>query len=276
MSTVAFLGASGQLGRLLRAVWPQDARALWISRAAGPGVIQCDMLADPAGLVVHLAGAQTVVCLAGVTHTSDQDMRLNSTLAEAAITAAHDAGVPAVLLASSAAVYGSNRGILDESDPCTPVSDYGRAKLDMERTGCDLAQRLSPRVTSLRIGNIAGADAILGGWRPGFQLDRFEDGTTPRRSYIGLVTLARVLRHLGTVSTLPPVLNVAAPGVFEMGDLLDAAGLDWTARPAPSSAIPSVALATDRLRQYFQFEENLCTPQALVAEWRQATGATQG
>lgn len=151
----------------------------------------------------------------------------NVTLALAAVRAGAKAGVP-VLLSSSAAVYGNQTGVLDETCPLAPLNAYGQAKARMEREAQALAQNLGARVTSLRIGNIAGVDAILGGWRAGFALDRFADGATPRRSYIGAVTLARVLGDLARCSVggrdLPDVLNVAAPGMIEMGALLDAAG----------------------------------------------------
>ena len=134
-------------------------------------------------------------------------------------------------LASSAAVYGAQAGLLAETAPPAPLSDYARIKIGMEQQGAELGQSLDVPVCALRIGNIAGVDAILGGWRVGFRLDRFEDGTTPRRSYIGVKTLARTLLALSRCRDLPPVLNVAAPGVTEMGALLDAAGLDWTRSP---------------------------------------------
>lgn len=124
-------------------------------------------------------------------------------------------------------------------------------------------------VTALRIGNVAGADAILGGWRPGMQIDRFPDGRTPSRSYIGPVTLARVLHALCQADKLPPILNVAAPGAVEMGALLDAAGLAWQPKPAPAAAIPEVRLDTNALERHVDFTPETQTPAGLVREWQQ-------
>lgn len=272
MTAIAVLGASGRLGRLLRAVWPADSPAIWISRNAGDGLVQCDMLNEPDALVALLRDVRCVICLAGITHSSDEQMSQNTVLAEAAITASHKAGVEQVLLTSSAAVYGAQSGLLSEDDPCEPLSDYGRAKLEMERSGSALGRQFGIAVCSLRISNIAGADAILGGWREGFELDRFDDGRTPRRSYIGAATLAQVLARLSKVEGLPHLMNVAAPGVVEMSDLLDAAGMPWHPRPAPASAIPTLALSTKRLETHFDFEVGVGSPQALVAQWRQAIG----
>ena len=144
----------------------------------------------------------------------------------------------------------------------------------MEREAADLGARLGVAVTALRIGNIAGVDAILGGWRPGFALDVFTDGTTPRRSYIGPLTLARVLKELAGAAALPGVLNVAAPGGVAMGTLLDAAGLGWTPRPAPASAIPDVQLDIAALTRLVPLDAACGLPETLVAEWRGMTTDT--
>ena len=147
-----------------------------------------------------------------------------------------------------------------------PVSDYGRAKAEMERRGAALAAELGVQVCALRIGNIAGVDAILGGWKPGFQLDQFVDGRTPRRSYIGVVSLARVLGDLMLAENLPQALNLASPGVAEMGALLDAAGLTWVPRPAPSEAIEEVCLSTRALQRVSRLET--VSAAGLVEQWQ--------
>lgn len=196
-------------------------------------------------------------------------MRDNARLARAAITAAATTGAR-VLLASTAAVYGAQSGLLREAGPVCPASDYGMSKLEMEQVALELAAELDCRVTSLRIGNVAGSDAILGGWRAGFALDRFADGRTPRRSYIGPVLLAEVLLRLCRCDALPKVLNVAAPGMVEMGALLDQAGLPWQSRTPSSDAIPEVQLDVSSLAKLVDFDADAGSPARLVAEWRQS------
>lgn len=289
---VLVLGATGRIGAILRKCWI-NGQGLWQSRAArdrsgdqsgGQSGGQSeewavfDPLRDRAALDRAAQGCTAVLCLSGVTHAAaarGADLADNTRLALAAVRAG--AGARArVLLASSAAVYGNPRGNpetgppvpLHEADRPAPLSDYGRAKLEMERAGAGLGAALGVPVTALRIGNIAGADAILGGWRPGFELDRFADGQTPRRSYIGPVTLARVLDRLAAAPALPPVLNLAAPGVVAMGALLDAAGLAWTPRPAPPAAIPWVGLSTAALEPLVPFDPAQAQPAGMVAEWR--------
>ncbi len=268
---ILVIGATGRIGGILRRCWPAG-QIQWQSRAeqAGAGWTVLDPLGDPQALAEATKGVDSVLCLAGVTPAGAArggHMDDNTALALATIRAAAATGTR-VLLASSAAVYGSQTGVLTEDLAPTPLSDYGRAKARMEAEGLGLGEKSGVPVTVLRIGNVAGVDAILGGWRSGFALDRFADGRTPRRSYIGPVTLARVLGDLAAVPNLPPILNVAAPGVVEMGALLDAAGLDWTPRDAPQTAIAQVCLSTTALEAVTSFADADSTPAAMVAEWR--------
>lgn len=272
---ILVLGATGRIGAMLRRHWPAG-QGLWQARpgrplpAAAAEWVQLDPLADPAALAAAAGRAQAILCLAGVTPTTREagaDMADNVALALAAVRAGAAAGVP-VLLASSSAVYGAQEGLLPEAAPPAPVSDYGRAKAEMERQAAARAAELGVALTSLRIGNVAGADAILGGWRQGFRLDRFADGRTPRRSYIGPATLARVLAGLCARGDLPGLLNIAAPGTVEMGALLDAAGLAWQPRPAPEDAAPEVALDVTRLAGLVPLDPAAGREENLVAEWR--------
>lgn len=275
MKRVLVMGATGRIGRALRTFWPVHARQiapLWQSRAATAeqGWVSLNPLAEPDRLARLSEGCDAILCLSGVTPVRGGDFATNVTLAEAAIHAGAAAGAP-VLLASSAAVYGNQPGALTEQTRPKPVADYGRSKAEMEARGAELAAELNVPVCSLRLGNLAGVDAILGGWKPGFQLDLFDDGRTPCRSYIGLETLARVLADLVTTTGLPPLLNVAAPGVIEMGALLDAAGLDWTPRAAPPDAIPEVHLSTDALGGFTRFDATDSLPETMVRQWRRLT-----
>ena len=265
---VLVLGATGRIGAELRKCWPAG-QGRWQARAPqpGPGWVIADPLAAPAALARAAAGCAAVLCLAGITPAAaarGAAYDLNRALALAAVRAGADSGAQ-VLLASSAAVYGRAPGPLREDAAPAPVSEYGHAKAEMETAALDLGAQLNIRVCALRIGNIAGLDAALGGWRPGFVLDRFADGRTPRRSYIGPRSMARLLGTLAGAE-LPEVLNLAAPGAVEMGALLDAAGRAWTPRAAPPGAIPEVVFDLARLARLAALEP--ATPAGLVAEWR--------
>ncbi|GGH41053.1 Nucleoside-diphosphate-sugar epimerase [Cribrihabitans marinus] len=263
---ILVIGATGRIGDVLRRSWPGGG-VRWQTRRAAPGDgwTRVDPLAEPAALARAAQGCSVILNLAGPAPGRGGDMADHAALAEAAVRAGAASGAR-VLLASSAAVYGRAAGELTEAAPLHPVSDYGRAKVEMEARAAARAAELGVAVTALRIGNVAGLDAALGGWRPGCALDRFADGATPARSYVGPVTLARLLAALCAAPDLPAVLNVAAPGAVEMGALLDAAGLAWTARPAPAGAIPRVQLSVAALARLCPLEP--VDPAAMVAEWR--------
>lgn len=290
---VLVLGATGRIGGILRRCWPEmvpnlapdlapGLHVVWQTRGTPPaGWLGLDPLADPQALAAAVGAADVVLCLAGVTPAAaakGADMADNSALAQAVIRAAGQgraSAYPRVFLASSAAVYGRDPGPLEDSRPpqtLTPVAPYGEAKVRMEMDAQKLGEKLGVPVCALRIGNVAGADAILGGWRPGFRLDRFADGRTPRRSYIGPRTLARVLADLiragNTTRDLPPAINIACPGSIEMGDLLDAAVLAWSAQNAPNFAIPEVQLSTSAIETFTRFSEVECQAQGMVEQWR--------
>jgi len=252
------LGATGRLGGMVRAIWGSDA-AIWQSRAPRSGFAQ----ASPDRIAPLLEGAPAVLCLWGATPASGGDMADNATLAKQALDAAAAARAGPVLLASSAAVYGRRSTGLNEAAAPTPVAPYGVAKAEMEQ----MALNHPHPSCILRIGNVAGADAILGGWRPGMTLDA-KSGRTPARSYIGPVQLADVLASLMRQTNLPPVLNVAAPGAVEMGHLLDAADLGWAPRPAHDGVIWNVTLDTARLAAIYPFDRKVSSAAQIVKDWR--------
>lgn len=264
-------GATGRIGALLRRSWPAGC-AVWQARNRRNGFVTFDPM-DPGAHVRAAPSAGGILCLAGVvparagTGANSDDYRANTDLALAAVRAGAETGAH-VFLASSAAVYGPGAAMLHEASALAPASPYGAAKARMEEEATVLGDKLGVPVTALRIGNIAGLDAILGGWLPGFRLDRFDDETTPRRSYIGVHTLTDVLWEV--VQRCPRgALNIAQPGPVAMGDLLDAAGLPWRPRPATEATIARVELATARLQSVLDAPLPAATPEALVDQWRQ-------
>lgn len=268
------LGATGRIGRLLQLIPPQGLQLRLQARQprAGTGRLAgdwhiCDPQAEPDALARAAQGCGNILCLAGVVNArTDGRMEDNIRLGEAAVRAGAAAGAR-VLLASSAAVYGAQAGLLSEETPLQPANAYGAAKAEMERRSAALGARLGVPVCALRIGNTAGFDAILGGWRPGFSLDRFPDGRSPRRSYIGVQALARALGALLQLPDLPPALNIAQPGPVEMAALLRAAKRPFAWAPAPETAIAEVALDTGLLQALLPTALALAEPAQMAAEW---------
>ncbi len=265
---VLVLGASGRLGRLLQRAWAQDPGfdVLWHSRS-GPGGFE--PLTDPDALVHAFSRARVVLNLAGPARGDAAAHAAHPALARALLKAGQATGLSDILWLSTAAVYGDHAGPLSETTAPAPLSPYGEAKLEMERIA-----RAAPGGTVLRLGNVVGADALLGAARPDapVMLDQFPDGTTPRRSYIGPLSLAQVLARLChrllTGAPMPPLLNLATPRPVAMAALLDAAGQPWQPRPAPPTAIPEVWLDTTALQKLAPLPEAVGTAPAMVAEWK--------
>lgn len=234
------MGATGRIGQLLQYHWRQTALApqlLWQGRRAA-GLDQATTtqvivkpLTQPKRLAQAAFGRQ-ILCLAGAT-PGRGTLADNWQLAAAALRAASPG--QRVILVSSAAVYGAQTGggsgPLKETAALHPVSAYGLAKFEMEQCSTALAAELGIPLCLLRIGNIAGLDACLGGWMPGFKLDQFGDGSTPARSYIGVATLARLLADLAAQVQLPPVLNLAQPGGGRDGCAADRGGAGLEGAP---------------------------------------------
>lgn len=271
-SPVLVLGAGGRLGRMCCRYWPVDHDLISQSRQIGMGDVRFDPLLDQSALIAAVRGKRAVVCLAGVvpkgTRGPSVDFGLNSDLACAAVQAARAAGCPRVFLASSAAVYGRQVGPLSETTRPCPISAYGRSKLRMEEEAHAIGIALDQPVTSLRIGNVAGADAILGGWHVGMRIDQLPDGTAPRRSYIGGMDLAALIYQLTRMQHVPPVLNVALAGTIEAGSLLDAAGLPWSYRQARADVIPDVTLNVDLLGRVLGHPVPPVDAVKLVSDWQ--------
>lgn len=276
-------GSGGRLGRLLRQVWVDDpgARIAWQSRQGGTGTCLLDPLTDRAALVRAAEGADAILALAGVVRGDRAALARNSDLAVAAARAAHAAGARAVLIASSAAVYGAAKPPQCEDGDVAPVSDYGRAKLAMEEAALAVAQEIDVSVCALRIANVAGADALLAGndGRIPVPLDLL-DGRALRRSYVGPRALASILMQLcdrvADGERLPDRLNVALEGAVGMDALLGAAGRQWVGRPAADGAIAEVELDVTRLKRLAALPHDGADAAAIVADWRSVCGDAGG
>jgi nucleoside-diphosphate-sugar epimerase len=269
------LGAGGRLGqgwqRLWSAgLWPAQVAPLWQARKPLTGCLSWDLLATPAPNEPRIAAADGVIVLAGVTAGDASALSRNTDLALAAIRLAAERGIGPVLLCSSAAVYGRTTGACSEASSIAPVNSYGAAKAAMEAAVGGI-----PGVTCLRIANVAGADMLLTtAARQKVSLDRFADGSAPRRAYIGPVTLAQTMLRLIALSRggrpLPAVLNVACEGSVGMDEILTAAGLSWDWTPAPDTALPQLDVDTTLLQRLAPIPAKAGTATALIAEARAA------
>jgi nucleoside-diphosphate-sugar epimerase len=250
--TLLVTGGNGRIGRFLRQIWAGDDEILWHARRMGPGVdVAWDMGAEPAP---RLPEGLTVLHLAG---------RLSGAGADYADTVRAVCGIGAaqVLVMSSAAVYGPGERPWRESDPVAPQNPYAVAKLAAERVA--MGQR---GVTMLRLANLAGADGLLGGIVPGrtVVLDPVTSGKGgPERSYIGPQALALVLRGL-IGRELPPVINVAQPGMVSMAGLLVARGAAWKFGPERAGTVARLVVDVSLLGQLVPLSP--ASPEGIVAD----------
>lgn len=264
---VIVTGAGGRLGRLLRAAWqeapPEGLRPVWTGRGQGVD-LAWDLLADP---VPDLPRGGVVLHLAGVLAGPEDALRRNAAMVAPLVAACRASGARRLLAVSSAAVYGAGRPEADEDDAPAPVSAYGRAKAEMESL---VLSAPSLAATVLRIGNVAGADALLGP-RPAGQeivLDAVQGRNGgPLRSWIGARSLARVLAALCRLPALPPVLNIACDPPLPMADLLNASGLPWRQGPVNPATIPVATLSTRRLAALVDLPPAYAATLAAEAAW---------
>ena len=154
MNRVLITGAEGFTGRYLATELHQagyEVRSLPADKVAGASRLHVADLADAAGLVAVVREVQPhqVAHLAAIAFVAHGDVdaiyRTNvvgsRNLLEA--LAASQAPLSAVLLASSANVYGNAMGgVLDESTPPAPANDYAVSKLAMEYVARLYADRL--------------------------------------------------------------------------------------------------------------------------------------
>ncbi|WP_296478648.1 NAD(P)-dependent oxidoreductase [Roseinatronobacter sp.] len=269
---VLILGASGRLGGMLRRHWIEaHAHPVWQfrsppSRTVSRGSVH---VCDPLVNLPDCGPVDAVVSLAGIVPGKTASLSLNTELGLAAIDCAGMLGARHVFLSSSAAVYGAAASPLHEDGTADPVSAYGQAKLAMEEAARLRAARYGIAVTALRIGNVAGADALLGQNRNRYRLDQLVDGRGPVRSYIGPREFARLLQALSCLAcrgaTLPTRLNLALPGCVAMADLCRAAATPFDWHPAPAHALQSVVLDVARLAALVPLP--WADPAEIVADW---------
>jgi len=263
-------GASGRVGRLLRAALPEarlgGLQILWHGRRPGPGnQVDWDIGRAPPP---DLPPGTPILNLAGQTSGSDEILADNVLSARAVAELALRLAAP-LLHMSTAAVLAPASQDLTEDDVPAPTSAYGRAKLQAEQV---LSQTLpNEHLTLLRLANLAGADMLFGNIRAGLPITLDPIAGQPGgpiRSYVGPATLARILDGLvGRVvkgQALPRVLNLAQPGAVAMADVLMATDMRWSWAPPRTGAIPRVTLSTQRLATLVPLSP--ATPRGLIDE----------
>ena len=275
---VLITGATGRLGQILRAAWANQPalgfEPVWCSRKpVSNGDVCWDILTGPAPTITKDA---VILHLAGVLQGDRAALSDNSAMALKVCIAAKAAGAAHVFLPSSAAVYGAGSQDHVEVQAPAPWSDYGRAKLNMERKALTWAQRSgdkTPGLTCLRIGNVLGADALFTAAKAGHGIvldDVPGQAGGPIRSYIGPNAFAQVLAGLiaciAEGERVPNILNISARDPVHMADLLFAAQTPYRIGIPSTDVVPRVCLSTKRLAALLPMPKSDAA--TLVADWR--------
>lgn len=239
--------------------------------------IPWDVADGPDGLLEWMdrfTALETLIVMAGVTPATSSDMTLNTVIAKAYLDAARVAGIKRVLLASSSAVYGfGNESPMSEKHPCAPINTYGNSKLDMEAMARNVAEDTNMEICCLRIGNIAGADALLlnaSKATPEVPLiiDQFPGGAGPLRSYIGPTQAGEVLAKLACYKgTLPHVLNLAGTAPIHMEELAVAAALPWRYKAAKQITHRSIVLDCSVLAALIDMPRGTNDAKTITLDW---------
>lgn len=172
--TIVITGSEGVVGAVLRAGLAKeyDLRCLTRTPQSFPSVVAD--IGDEARLVEVFAGADAVIHLAGAVTLQaawDDVLAHNIVGTRNVFAAAHRAGVPTVIFASSGHVLGGTEQRagaalydladvrqFDESTPPEPDTLYGISKLYGENLGQHYAQHQGLRVISIRIGMVLPDD----------------------------------------------------------------------------------------------------------------------
>lgn len=280
---VLLVGASGRVGQLVRYHWRDHSMPKLIEQYRSRKVSEDYIVWDPLGStnplldgVAKFGGFSAMICLAGVVPGPQNDLNQNRELAVSCIKAALSAGISRVLIASSSAVYGEGSGVpFLESASLEPTNDYGIAKLEMEQA-CESWREEGIDLCILRIGNVAGADALMTNIakvcpEDAIDIDIFPDGRGPIRSYIGAKTLAEVLISLCQYSQrLPPIVNVGAPVPISMDALAQASEQRWRHRDPAKAKQQSIILDCSLLGSIHPFKEIDSQPYEMISQWKEA------
>ncbi len=160
--TVLITGASGNIGRKLRAAWAETYDLVLLDAVADPHdpeVVQVDLSVLDDDWITHFHGVDTVIHLAANPSDSATWEELLKPNLDALANVFHAcglAGVDRLVFASSNHAMGGYREIADmpitPDLPPLPDGPYGAAKLMGERLGRSLAHAFDLSFVALRIG----------------------------------------------------------------------------------------------------------------------------
>lgn len=270
--TTYILGSNGKLGSVLHRHASRKLLGWKGQTRSGAGDVNWSgSILDAVDCEIFQPGAVIINMIGSTSQNEDELQSVNVSFVQELLQHAAKTGVAHIILASSAAVYGNGgETALTENAPLKPITPYGASKARMEDIVHATASRAGfPAITILRIGNVAGSDALLLAARnrdakgEPMLLHRFANGTAPVRSYIGprdLFDVVHALSHPHAKSIR--TLNVAAPAPLSLDAVLKAyrthllPNLTWADAPVPAGVPPQVVLSTKTLERLVKLNWN--------------------
>jgi nucleoside-diphosphate-sugar epimerase len=162
--TVLITGASGNIGRKLRAAWAETYDLVLVDAKADPDdpeVVEANLSELDEDWITHFHGVDTVIHLAGLpdeTASWEELVGPNLDALANVFHAAALAGVDRLIFASSNHAMGGYRevddGPIDVGRPPRPDGPYGASKLVGERLGRSLARAFDMTFIALRLGTV--------------------------------------------------------------------------------------------------------------------------
>jgi UDP-glucose 4-epimerase len=220
MVAIALIGAGGVIGRAILARLESEGH-----RVRAIGRDSCN-LADPASCAaLNLGGAQALVHAGGIT---EESARTDKAWAHAAagwhkvLERAAAAGIGRVVYVSSAHVYGTMEGTIDEATPPDPRSDYALLHFASEQ----ILRRSGIAGSILRPSNVYGMPGDLarfGRWALtpfGFPQDAVRDGR------IVLKSSGLQMRNFVAASGVADAASQAVARLQRTLDVVNVAGND--------------------------------------------------
>lgn len=265
---VLVTGASGFIGgRLMTDLTGSGVEAVGFDKRESPGVVQGDCC-DPPKLAQAMMGMDAVLHFAALSEaraTRDQLARDNVLATSTVYAAAKALNVPKVVLASSSTVYGDGPMPAKEGQTESPISEYGKSKLECERIARSYAAG-GPASVIVRMANIVGGgghgvvqDLITKARRDPLVVEVLGDGSQ-RKSYLHVSDCTRaIVAAMRSTSEPEAIYNVASPDTTTVkeiaGTVFDEMGVSpkvrWKGEPDGSGwpgDMKVMELDTSRLR----------------------------
>jgi UDP-glucose 4-epimerase len=179
----------------------------------------------------------------------------------------HAPNLKAIVLASSAAVYGFGRKPFDEKSPLQPVDVYGRSKVESEKILRSFSSGRQVTCVAARLSNVIGmgdthphlVPIIMSGERP--QLGNL----WPKRDYIFVGDVVEALKRAAQLTPGFHAMNVSTGRPTTPLDIVKMAGVSYEWQPGRSDD-GDLVLDPKRMERLIDYKAKT-TVQEVIDHW---------